>query len=52
MEGYKEYRIMANEELVKFKYPGFVSDNYKYSRSLEKHNATRHDMGTKSQFVL
>ena len=51
-EGWKEERIMVNEEVVKFKYPEVVADNYRYRGAVENHNVLRHDGRTKYQIGL
>ena len=49
-EGQKEKRRMANGEVVKFKYPEVIADNYR--EAVDNHNAMRHDVRTKPQIDL
>ena len=51
-EVYKEEIRMMNGEVVNFKYPEVVADHQKYRVTVYKHNALRHDGGTKSQIGL
>ena len=39
-----------NGVVVKFKYPEFVSDHYRYRGAVDNQNSLRHDGGTKSPF--
>ena len=39
---------MVNGEVVKFKYPEVVADDYIYRGAVENHNALSHDGRTKS----
>ena len=48
----KEERRMVNGEIVKFKYPEVVADNYRYRGEVDNKNALRHDGGTEYQFCL
>ena len=49
-EGWKEERIMVNEEVVKFKYPEVVADNYRYRGEVDNQNDLKHDYRNKPQF--
>ena len=49
-EGQEEKRRMVNGEIVNFKYPEVVADNYKYRGAVDNHNVLRHDGGNKYQF--
>ena len=51
-EGHKEDRRVVNGEIVKFEYPGFVCDHYRYRRAVKNHNSLRYDGGTKYQIGL
>ena len=51
-EGQKEDIRTVNGEIVKFKYPGVVADNYRYRGVLDNQNALKHDGRTKYQFCL
>ena len=50
-EGQKEEIRMDNTEIVKFKYPEVVADNYRYRGALENHNALIHDGGENINLV-
>ena len=44
---------MMNGEVVNFKYPTVVADNYRYrGGAMDNHNVLRHDGGTKYQTGL
>ena len=49
-EGQTEEIRMVNGEVVKFKYPEFVADHYRYRGAVENHNTLRYDDRTKYQF--
>ena len=51
-EGQKEERRMVNGEVVKFKYPEVVADDYIYRGAVENHNVLRYSGGIKPQFGL
>ena len=50
--GQKEKTRIVLGEAIKFNYPAFFSDHYRYREVVENHNALRYDGGTKSQTVL
>ena len=43
---------MVNGEVVKFKYPEFVVDHYRYRGAMENKNSLSHDSKTKPQISL
>ena len=50
--GHIEGKLMVNGEVIKFKYPDIVADNYRYRGEVCNKNSLRHDGGKRSQIGL